>query len=68
MHPAYSFPTLVLRGENDPIASLDDNEALLEALGSDVKQLVTIQGAGHFNHFEKNRDESISAILEFLNQ
>lgn len=63
-----SVPTLILRGEHDPIANLDDNQALLDALGSDIKQLVTIEGAGHFNHFEKNRDKSINAILEFLGQ
>ena len=61
-------PTLILRGENDPIASLDDNQALLDALGADIKKLVTIQGVGHFNHFENNRDESIKAIFEFLEQ
>ncbi len=35
-------PTLILRGEHDPIANLDDNQALLDALGSDSKKLVTI--------------------------
>jgi len=62
-----TVPTLIIRGEFDQIALLKDNEALLDSLGSKVKQLVTIPGAGHMNHMEKTNGQFYEALDGFLN-
>ena len=59
-------PTLVIRGEFDSFATKKDNMALLEALGSEVKELVEIPASGHFLHFEKNNLELYRALETFL--
>lgn len=59
-------PTLVIRGESDTLASREDNQQLLQDLGSTAKQYVEIEQAGHMIQFEKNNTEFYRAIAEFL--
>lgn len=59
-------PTLVIRGEFDSFATQEDNQELIEALGSEVKHLVEIANAGHFLHFEKTNVQFYKALQEFL--
>ncbi len=59
-------PTLVIRGESDTLASREDNQQLVQDLGSTAKQYVEIERAGHMIQFEKNNTEFYRAIAEFL--
>jgi len=63
-----SVPTLIIRGELDKIAELEDNQMLLSALASDEKELVTIPGGGHFLHMEKVNSEFYAALETFLSK
>ena len=59
-------PTLVIRGESDTLATREDNQQLLEDLGSTVKQYVEIEQAGHLIQFEKYNTALYRSIAEFL--
>ncbi|MCF7982972.1 MAG: alpha/beta hydrolase [Thiohalocapsa sp.] len=59
-------PTLVIRGETDSLASREDNQQLLNDLGSTEKKYVEIEQAGHMIQFEKNNKAFYRAIAEFL--
>jgi pimeloyl-ACP methyl ester carboxylesterase len=59
-------PTLIIRGESDTLARRDDNQQLLDDLGSTEKQYVEIEQAGHMIQFEKNNRAFYRAIAEFL--
>lgn len=59
-------PTLIIRGESDAIATKEDNQALLDNLGSEIKQLVDIVDAGHMIQFEKKNVQFYTAIQNFL--
>jgi pimeloyl-ACP methyl ester carboxylesterase len=59
-------PTLVIRGESDTLARRDDNQQLVQDLGSTVKRYVEIEQAGHMIQFEKNNTAFYAAIAEFL--
>jgi len=61
-----TVPTLVIRGEFDSYATHDDNKALINDLGSEVKQLVEIPYAGHFLHFENTNKLLYKALQDFL--
>ena len=63
-----TVPTLVIRGETDTLGSREDNQQLLDDLGSEVKTYVEIENAGHMMHFEKNNIEFYSAVEAFLSQ
>ena len=62
------MPTLVIRGESDTLATREDNQQLLEDLGSTVKAYVEIEQAGHLIQFEKNDTAFYQAIADFLGQ
>ena len=59
-------PTLVIRGDADTDATRADNQQLVNALGSTVKEYVEIPGGGHFLHFEKVNTEFYEAVQNFL--
>jgi pimeloyl-ACP methyl ester carboxylesterase len=59
-------PTLVIRGAADTSAEREDNQKLMTALGSTVKEYVEIPDAGHFLHFENVNVEFYQAIQNFL--
>jgi pimeloyl-ACP methyl ester carboxylesterase len=61
-----SVPVLVIRGEADTNAPREDNQQLIEALGSTVKDYVEIPGGGHFLQFEKVNMQFYEAVQEFL--
>ncbi len=61
-----TVPTLVIRGDADTDATREDNQQLMEALGSTVKEYVEIPGGGHFLHFEKVNIEFYQAVRNFL--
>ena len=62
-----TVPTLIIRGELDKIAPLEDNEMLLATLASNEKKLVTIPGAGHMNPMENTNKQFYQALENFLN-
>ena len=61
-----TVPTLVIRGDADTDATREDNQQLMEALGSTAKEYVEIPGGGHFLHFEKVNTEFYQAVQNFL--
>ena len=61
-----TMPTLVIRGEADSFAKRDDDQRLMNALGSTVKQYVEIPNAGHFLHFEHANLQFYEAVQKFL--
>lgn len=61
-----SVPTLVIRGDADTWAKREDNQRLLDALGSTVKEYVEIPGGGHFLQFEKVNTQFYEALQNFL--
>lgn len=61
-----TVPTLVIRGDADTDATREDNQKLMEALGSTAKEYVEIPGGGHFLHFEKVNTEFYQAVQNFV--
>jgi pimeloyl-ACP methyl ester carboxylesterase len=61
-----TMPTLVIRGEADSFAKRDDDQRLMNALGSTEKQYVEIPNAGHFLHFEHVNLQFYEAVQKFL--
>ena len=61
-----TVPTLVIRGEADSSAKRDDNQQLMNALGSTVKEYVEIPNGGHFLHFEHVNLQFYEAVQKFL--
>jgi pimeloyl-ACP methyl ester carboxylesterase len=61
-----TVPTLVIRGDADTYATYEDNQQLLNALGTKVKEFVQIPDAGHFLHFEKTNAQFYQAVQTFL--
>jgi pimeloyl-ACP methyl ester carboxylesterase len=59
-------PTLVIRGDADADAKREDNQKLVDALGSKVKDYVEIPGGGHFLHFENVNMQFYEAVQNFL--
>jgi pimeloyl-ACP methyl ester carboxylesterase len=61
-----SMPTLVIRGDADTNAPREDNQQLIDALGSTLKEYVEIPNGGHFMHFENVNLQFYGAVLKFL--
>ena len=61
-----SVPTLVIRGDADTSAKREENQKLVAALGSAVKEYVEIPNGGHFLHFENVNMEFYQALQNFL--
>jgi pimeloyl-ACP methyl ester carboxylesterase len=61
-----TVPTLVIRGDADTYATYGDNQRLLNALGTNLKEFVQIPGAGHFLQFEKANTQFYEAVRRFL--
>jgi alpha-beta hydrolase superfamily lysophospholipase len=57
---------LVIRGDADTGTKREDNQQLIEALGSTVKEYVEIPGGGHFLHFENVNMQFYEALQNFL--
>jgi acetamidase/formamidase/pimeloyl-ACP methyl ester carboxylesterase len=63
---AVTVPTLVIRGERDPLASQEANEALFSGLGTMDRALVVIPGGDHAVLLEKPRGYFLAALESFL--
>lgn len=61
-----TMPTLVIRGDADTFAEREDNQRLMNALGSTMKEYVEIPNGGHFLHFENVNIEFYEAVQSFL--
>jgi pimeloyl-ACP methyl ester carboxylesterase len=61
-----TVPTLVIRGSADTSAEHEDNQQLMTALGSTIKEYVEIRNAGHFLQFENVNLEFYQAVQNFL--
>ena len=61
-----TVPTLVIRGDADTYATREDNQKLINALASTVKEYVEIPNAGHFLHFENVNMKFYEAVQNFL--
>jgi pimeloyl-ACP methyl ester carboxylesterase len=64
--PKISVPTLVIRGDVDTDAKREDNQQLMEALGSTVKEYEEIPNGGHLLPFENVNMEFYAALQSFL--
>ncbi|MCG6956838.1 MAG: alpha/beta hydrolase [Gemmatimonadetes bacterium] len=63
---AVTVPTLVIRGEHDPLAPQEANEALFSGLGTMDRALVVIPGGDHAVLLEKPRVYFLAALESFL--
>jgi pimeloyl-ACP methyl ester carboxylesterase len=61
-----TIPTLVIRGDADTVATREDNQQLVESLGSTVKEYVEIQNGGHFLQFENVNMQFYKELQNFL--
>ena len=61
-----SVPVLVIRGDADTNAPREDNQQLMAALGSTLKEYVEIPNGGHFLHFENVNMQFYEAVQNFL--
>jgi pimeloyl-ACP methyl ester carboxylesterase len=61
-----TVPTLVIRGDADTWATRENNQRLMDALGSEAKEYVEIPNAGHVLHFEKTNMQFYQAVQDFL--
>jgi pimeloyl-ACP methyl ester carboxylesterase len=61
-----TVPTLVIRGADDTFATREDNQVLVEELGSMVKQYVEIPNASHWIMYEKTNMNFYKAVIDFL--
>jgi alpha-beta hydrolase superfamily lysophospholipase len=61
-----AVPTLVIRGDADANATREDNQQLMDALGTQEKAYVEIPSGGHFLHFENVNLQFYEALQTFL--
>lgn len=61
-----SMPALVIHGEMDTLAPVDQAREMYESLGSEQKRILTIPGAGHNDLLYRGIDEYFTAIREFV--
>lgn len=59
-------PTLIIRGEHDPIAPPDRQAKLYIRLGTAHKQWITVPNSDHAAHLESPRPYFIHALTSFL--
>ena len=60
------MPTLVIRGDADTSAKREDNQQLMNALGSTVKEYVEIPNGGHHLQFQNVNMQFYDAVQKFL--
>jgi pimeloyl-ACP methyl ester carboxylesterase len=59
-------PTLIIRGEHDPVAPPDRQAKLYMRLGTGHKQWITVPNSDHAAHLESPRPYFIHALVSFL--
>jgi len=60
------LPMLLVRGDHDQLSSAEDAQALLNALGSPQKRLITIAQGTHLLHLEHAREALIESACAFF--
>lgn len=63
---AVTVPTLILRGEHDPLAPQDAQEALFSGLGTGDRALVIVAGGDHAAFLERPRRYFLDVLDAFL--
>lgn len=61
-----AIPVLVIHGEMDALAPLDDAEEMFQNFASIEKKMLMIPGAGHNDLLFKGLDEYFTAIRDFI--
>lgn len=61
-----TLPTLIIFGEHDPIAPLENQIKLYARVGSGDKQLVSIPGGDHAAYLETPRERFLQALDSFF--
>ena len=61
-----AIPVLVIHGEIDALAPLEDAEEMFRNFASTSKKMLTISGAGHNDLLFKGMDEYFTAIRDFI--
>ncbi|MCH9018443.1 MAG: alpha/beta hydrolase, partial [Chloroflexi bacterium] len=61
-----SIPVLVIHGEVDALAPLEDAEEMFQSFASTNKKMLTVAGAGHNDLLFKGMDEYFTAIRDFI--
>ena len=60
------FPTLIMRGAHDGIATMDDLLKFFTKLPNDDKQFTVMAGSGHITHLGLNKDRFYNTFFSFL--
>ncbi len=60
------IPTLIIRGQHDPIAPPEYQAKLYMRLATGHKQWVTVPGGDHAAFLETPREYFINALVDFL--
>lgn len=63
---AISAPALLIRGQHDGLATMEDLTSFFAALPNPDKQFVVLPGAAHISPFSLNADRLYQAIFAFL--
>ena len=61
-----SLPALVIHGEMDTLAPVEQAREMHEIFASDQKRILTIPGAGHNDLLYRGINEYFMAIREFV--
>ena len=61
-----SMPALVIHGEMDTLAPVEQAREMYESFGSEQKRILTIPGAGHNDLLHRGINEYFMAIREFV--
>ena len=61
-------PTLVIKGAWDSLCTDADAQRLLQGLGAQVKEMVTVPRATHLMQLEQQRDELYAQVNRFLHK
>lgn len=63
---AIRLPALVLHGDRDTLVPWAEGKLIFDTLGSEVKQMVTINGAGHNDVIFRDLPRYFGAIRQFI--
>jgi len=63
---AVKTPTLLIHGEKDPYAPMENQTLLFEALGHPDRAWVIVAGSDHVAHMEANGRRFVHAVVEFI--
>ena len=61
-------PILIMHGKEDHTANVESAQYIYEHIGSESKQIVYIDNAGHLMPLDENRDTVFKHIMDYLKQ